>query len=146
MAVDFPFKSIFLCERVLQEKQDDVLSAIRLVDAFVVPKERTDTFLVQFTLVLQLKSLAPIDPAGYRLTVTLIRSTGEREGLIESEIIHPESKFTDPSIPWGVGAVVPVKLLVRNLGTAYLEIDINGSVVSAVPFTITEPLPEPISK
>jgi hypothetical protein len=139
MAVDFQFVSAFLCERTLQEKQDEVLSAIRLVDTFLVPVDRPEHFAIQFALVWSFRTLTPPDPAGYRLGITLIRSTGDRERLIEPTEMQPQAKFVDASIPWGIAGAVPVRLLVRNLGTAFLEIEVNGTVVTRVPFTLLEP-------
>src|ERR1041385_470220 len=78
MAVKFTLVSAFLCERVLQEK-DNVFSAIRIVDIFQIPENATEETVVRFVAVVLLKAL-PSDES-FRIGVTLVRVAGDREKL-----------------------------------------------------------------
>jgi hypothetical protein len=148
MDAKFEFVSAFLCERVIQDKQDDVLTAIRLVDAFLVPEDRPSNFAIQFWLVCSFKSLSPIDPEGYSIGLTLIRATGEREYLGKmTDSMHPQILPESASALWGVGIVTQLSVLVRNLGTGYIEVAVNEKPAAKVPFTIRQiPTPQADSK
>lgn len=140
MAVKFPFVSALICERVLLE-QDGIASAIRAVDVFNIPAEAPPDPVIQFWLFASLKTV-PVPDATFRFGVTLIRVNGEREKLTTKEPGKLPIYEGDASIPSGINIMLQVNIIARNMGTAYLEIDIDGEPITRVPFTMRR-LPKP---
>ena len=140
MAVKFEFVSAFICERVLMEA-DGVTSAIRIVDIFFVPEGAPEEAIVPFYLIVLLKTV-PVPDEEIRIGVTLIRANGERERLPDP----PGQPFKlqlfsgDPSIPGGFSLILHANIKPRNMGTCFLEIDVDGEPVTRVPFTLRRPI------
>ena len=135
MAAKFSYVNAFVCERVLIEK-DEVLSAIRIADIFQVPENAPESTIVQFWLVLSLKINDESQSSEYRITCTLIRSSGDRAVVVPTQVITPARRIQDPSIPLSIGFVAQVNLKPVNMGAAYIEIDVDGEIVSVVPITL----------
>jgi hypothetical protein len=133
--------SAFLCERVLVET-DSVLSAIRMVDMFIVPDERPPDFVINFWLVATAKLAVGIPPTELTFTFTLVRPNGEREALQQHKAAT-KMPIIDTGVPVGAGIVVQFQIAVKNLGTLYIEIEVEGKeiklerrVCAKVPFTL----------
>jgi hypothetical protein len=135
MAEKFPYVSAFFCERVLLEK-DEVLSAIRIADIFQIPENPPENFLIQFWLVLNVKIAIESESAEYRLMCTLIRSTGDRVVIVPEQTVKPMRRFDDPSIQTSLGFIAQITLKPQNMGTAYVEVQIEDEVIAKVPFTL----------
>ena len=113
--------SALLCERVLVET-DRVLSAIRMVDVFIVPTERASDFTVTFWLIATAKLEAGTPPTEILFAFTLVRPNGEREDLGQQKAATPLNPI-DTTMPLGAGVVVQFQIAVRNLGACYIEIE-----------------------
>jgi hypothetical protein len=80
----------------------------------------------------------PVPNEEVRVGVTLVRVSGERERLPD-QLKKPLNLWEtnpDPSIPGGVSLVVQMQVVPKNFGTCYLEIDVDGELVTKIPFTI----------
>jgi hypothetical protein len=142
MAVKFSYVSAFLCERVLIER-DEVLSAIRIADIFQIPENPPDNLVIQFWLVLSLKIAIESESSEYRLKCTLIRSSGERAIIVPDQVVTPMRRFDDRSIPLTLGFVAQINLKPQNMGTAYIEVEVEDEVVAKVPLTLRRIPTEP---
>jgi len=137
MAVRFPFVSAFLCERILTE-QDGIASAIRLVDIFQVPENAVEHAVVQFWAVVTLRAL-PVPDDEISVGVFLVRTSGERTRLPDPP---PDRKFKmrdfnpDLTLPGGLSLMLQLNVKPKNAGTCFLEIEVDGEVVTRIPFTI----------
>ena len=137
MAVKFQFVNAFLCERALID-QDKILSAIRIVDLFQVPENAPETTVLQFYAIISLK-LFPVPDETVLIGATLVRVNGEREPIAYSHSGKPFRLLDhspDPSVPGGLNLVIQLNIVPKNAGTAYFEIDVDGEVVTRIPFTI----------
>jgi hypothetical protein len=148
MAVKFQFVSAFLCERVLFE-QDNIVSAIRIIDIFQVPEGVDSTTLAfSFFAVVSLR-LVPVPDAEVNVGITLVRVSGERESL-PFAIRNPyklREANPDPSLPGGISLIMQLQIVPKNFGTCYLEINVDGEVATTIPFTIRRvPAPLPVAQ
>ena len=131
--------NVFICERILYE-HDGVLSAIRLVDIFSVPEDRPADFRIAFTFVAIIKfKPGYIPPDSIPMRVTLVRINNEREVLGEQPLQIPNKQVPGPI---GVGLILQIQIIPRNLGTAYLEAAIGDEAIASIPFTLS-PQPQP---
>jgi hypothetical protein len=143
MAVHFEFVNAFICDRLLTEK-DNVNSAIRIVDIFFVPEGTPEDAVVQFYAVVLLKTLSPTED-DISVKVTLIGSTGRRDQLPDppEQPYRLNIPFGDPSIPSGITFAMQCNVRPKTMGTAFLEVEVNGIVVAKIPFTLRRPPKEP---
>ena len=96
MAVKFPFVSAFLCERVLQE-QNNIISAIRIVDVFQIPQDVAQQAMITFFAVVALKTVpVPDARVNVRIAMCVYRESGRhlpirriRSCLGRAILIHP---------------------------------------------------------
>jgi hypothetical protein len=136
MAVEFPFITAFLCERVLFD-QDKLVSAIRIIDLFNVPENSPDTFVLQFFAVISLRVAPPVPDEQVRIALWMRRVSGEREQLPgPPEPFKLQDANSDPSSPGGVSLVIQLNVIPKNLGTCYIEVEADGKLVTKIPFTI----------
>jgi len=99
--------------------------------------------VVQFWLLATFKT-APIPDDEFQVSVTLVRSNGEREKLnlpLPTTVKIPVYEG-DPSIPGGFNIAAQINLVARNMGTGYLEINLDGEMITRVPFTLRQLKPE----
>ncbi len=134
MAVHFEFVSALICEKILREF-DGVTSAIRIVDVFPVSDESK---ALEFFAVVSLKAVPVPEGERFRITVALVDPHGERHALPEPpgqpyELLMP---FGDPSVPGGVSFGLHLTVIPKNGGTHYVEIYVDGDIVTRIPFTI----------
>jgi hypothetical protein len=141
MAVKFQYINALICERALQEA-DGVTSAIRIVDIFHVPESSPESAVIQLFVIASLKaSPVPVEP--FTIGVALIKTSGERVELppppgFEQPFALPQFK-DDPSIPNGISLVLQIGVKPTNMGTCFIEIDVDGEAVTRVPFTLRRP-------
>jgi hypothetical protein len=138
MAVKFEFVSAFICERVLRE-EGGITSAIRIVDIFFVPEDAPEYFAVSFWVVISLKTM-PVPDVEVNVGTSLIRTSGERERLAEPTAYRLLSYNNDPSIPGGFNLLMQLTVKPKNMGTCYVEVDIDGEALVRVPFTLRRPI------
>lgn len=136
MAVKFEFVSAFICERVLQE-EGGIVSAIRIVDVFFVPEGAPEDTPISFYVVASLKTV-PVPDSEVTVGITLVRTTGEHEQLAQPQKYHLLSYNNDPSIPGGFNLLMQLNVKPKNMGTCYVEIEVDGTVVR-IPFTFRRP-------
>jgi hypothetical protein len=128
---------IFTCERILTEK-DDVLSAIRLVDVFFVPFPPPSELSASTIPTVTTYAIANVKAIpGYK------ESHDFEFKMLDSErnFIHVgaqrrafESRVDEA--PTGVGFVIQFDFTVKNLGTCYLGLYLDGEEIARSPITI----------
>jgi hypothetical protein len=138
MAVKFPFVSAFLCERVLQEK-DGIVSAIRIVDVFQIPEDAPSETVIQFFAVVSLRTV-PVPDEEVRVGVTIVNALGERQRLPDpsEKPFRLSALDGDASVPNGISLIMQLNIKPKNMGTCFVEIDVDGEVVTRIPFTIRQ--------
>lgn len=77
----------------------------------------------------------------FRITVALVNPLGERESLPEppGQPYELRMPLGDPSVPGGIAFGLHLTVFPRNKGTHYVEIYVDGDVVTRIPFTIRKP-------
>lgn len=133
----------FFCERVIQDATDGVPSVIRLVDVFLLPEDRPADQAIGFFMFVTVKFKVGFIPGKTPFTFTLIRSNGEREKIAEQTADPPQKQVPGPS---GIGVVLQVGIIPRNMGTAYIEVAIDGDIIATVPFTLVPLSQQPVQK
>ena len=135
---DASLASIFICERVLTEK-DDVISAIRLVDIYRIPPlppELTGPLftkpIVQIVGVAQFRFLR-IDGLEHSFQFQLDRPGGESTLVQEPFIATPSLGIN--GAPGGVNLIVPINVIVKEFGLHYLVALCDGVAVARTPFS-----------
>jgi hypothetical protein len=135
MAVKFPFVSAFLCENVLQEG-NGVLSAIRIVDVFQIPEGAPENFVIRFYAVAMLRTV-PVPDIKVSVTAAIVRTNGERQPLpmVPGEPIQVGAS-SDRTIPGGINLIMELNIKPQNMGTGYIEFEVDGEVAVSIPFTL----------
>jgi hypothetical protein len=125
---------ILICEHVLNEK-DDVFSVIRLVDLFTIrqPLPEQEKAGVQISALVQLKSqIGDNQPHSFRLD--LVRPNGETTLLMENPSVVIESKASNA--PGGANLIVNIGVLLKQMGTHYFTLMVDGEEACRAPFTL----------
>ena len=120
MAVKFPFITAFVCERILQER-DQVNSAIRIVDVFYVRREDAhgkSEARVQFFAFLSLKT-SPPPPDEFTFEIAAIAPSGETEVLASATKFKFKGFEQDPSVPSGATFVINCNVKPKGFGTYF---------------------------
>ena len=137
--------SAFLCERILQEA-DGVLSAIRIVDVFYCPEIPADApegavVLAQPHCLVMLKA-----QPGYReqhsIGFKLLTAKGELKPLgdtVTTDFAITKLGLGD-DVPGGASVTIKLNIGVKNFGTCYVCVYVDGEEITRVPFTL---LPQP---
>lgn len=138
MAVEFKYVSGFVCERTLQEKEDGIYSAIRIVDIFHVPSDAADDATILVNVFVSLKT-SPVPPDPLTIRVTLVKPSGERQDSSppdQQPLILPVVDG-DRSIPSGITMVLHILVKVKNnIGTSVVEVDVDDKPALRIPFTL----------
>jgi hypothetical protein len=136
MAVKFTYINAFLCENVLQESTG-IFSAIRIVDVFQIPENVPDNFAIRF-FVVGVFRMSNAPRVSVTVKVFIIRVNGERLPLpdIPGQPFPLSSFEDDASIPSGINVLLEVNVKPTNMGTAFVEIEIDDEVAAKIPFTI----------
>ena len=137
--------SAFLCERILQEP-DSVLSAIRIVDVFYVPE--LPAYAPEGTAVVaELHCLVILKAhPGYRdrnsIEFKLLNTKGDLTPLGDASMTDFAGRLGN-DVPGGANITLKLNLGVKNFGTCYICVYLDGEEIIRVPFTL---LPSPAEK
>jgi hypothetical protein len=124
-----------LCERVLREK-DDVLTAVRMVDAVLFNAGTAPK--VDFVVLAFVKS----DVAqSVNLTIQLTSPSGSLK-VLGTRPLTLGSQF-GPSAPQAMTAVIELSLRVRDEGTYWIDVLVDGEPKTRLPFTL---VPRPLEE
>lgn len=140
MPIDLISVSAIVCDKILTEK-DDAVSAIRIVDVFLIPESihkssgEHPAYGVQFYILLVIKAK---DVGKMRVVLRLQSPSGEERPLRSSlpEEVTLTSKFPNSGIPVGHTLTLQVNLEAKPLGTYYVRVEIDGKERIRVPFTL----------
>jgi hypothetical protein len=130
----------FTCERVLVE-QDNVISAIRLVDTVTVnvptglPGKAVP--VIKLWAVIYFKSGEA--PGGYTLTLKIRNPDGKSSPLGEPMPIHLRGGSH------GVQTGIELQLAVERFGLFWIDVLLDGEPVTAMPLTLVEGVESPTS-
>ena len=139
MPINLLSLSGLVCERVLQER-DGVFSAIRIVEIFNVPEGIHEDATIQFYVLAILRATEATSEE-FRIGVTLIRSSGERDRMPDppnQPYRMPAPIEGAPEAPPGLTIVIQMNVKPKNMGTAFVEIDVDGTIIR-IPFTLRRP-------
>ena len=142
--------NLILCERFLLEK-DEVLSAIRLIEVFVVTPPSPEAAAweqgnpippnaqkLRAFVVGHIK--ATVGYTGtHRMSVRILNTRNEWIEMPEQIAIF-SSRFADA--PAAIGMIAEITVIVRNYGTNYVCLFLDDEEVARTSFTITA-IPEP---
>jgi hypothetical protein len=132
--------SAFVCEKILKES-DGVLSAIRIIDVFMVRDQHPARPEGEFPTVQTFACvLIKASPGKYEhsLRVKMQNSAGEINELGEPFNLTLENKQGMGDIPTGASIQIELNIAVKRYGTYALIIYIDGEEASRVPFTILQ--------
>ena|ERR1700722_10273887 len=135
----------FICEKVLFE-QDQVLSAIRIVEIFSVPINPEVSLEKQGVLMMVLASgRVPMeDDSEHILELVLIRPDGQTTPI--GEPIRTAYPLSNPSFPRGFNIAVQVGVKPTQMGLHHIAVSFDGEEVRRIPFILqpaTMPVPKP---
>ena len=133
------FASLFVCERVFQEK-DDVISVLRIVDTFyVTPLESLPKIpnlpppAIPMFAVGIFKIISP-DDLEHSFQFRLTRPSGEN--VLVDKALRATPALGAGGAPGGVNIIVPINLLIKELGVHQLEALCDGVPVATTFFTL----------
>src|SRR6266852_4842885 len=134
--------SALLCERILQE-EDKVLSAIRIIDVIYVPQlpasapEGSVTGVQEYCLII-LKA-QPGHQGKHLIEFRMLNPKGELTNI--SEPIEAEFKARPEfgkDVPGGATVSIQLNLAVKNYGTCYICVYLDGEEITRAPFTLLQ--------
>lgn len=142
--------NVLICERVLVET-DNVLTAVRMVDVFILPKappehaanlKDTDPIppdvpIVQMWITANVKAI-PGYSGSHSLQLKLIDTAGELSDLGEARVDSFRSLWPDAHPTFGT--VVQLRVGAKRLGNCYVCLFVDEKEVARAPFTFTLPL------
>jgi hypothetical protein len=122
------------CERLLHEK-DEVVSAIRIVDTFVVPPPPPD--------------VPPDSVAAVRLAILIAFKSGDASGQYSVSLVvrKPDGQsevLTEQAIDLrggnhGVNLNIEFMFAVRDMGLYWIDVLLDGERVTSMPVTLKRP-------
>jgi hypothetical protein len=136
--------NLFVCERTLVEA-DGVLSAIRLIDIFFVPRERPVGVSEEVLPLVQAYGCALLKTKpGYvgqhALEMKTLNTVGEMTSTGDPTIAKIFSKPGMEDVPGGISIAIQLNIAVKRFGTCYLCLFLDGEEIARSPFTL---LPHP---
>jgi hypothetical protein len=145
MAIPMPFPpfliaaSAILCEKVLYEA-DGVISAIRIVDIFSVPKNPAGTPEdalpeIQFYALVALRA-EPAHDQPHELVIKLLNTVGELNALGPPTPVETMMSPLGPTVPGGVTLSIQVNIAVKRFGICFLCVYLDGEEITRTPFTL----------
>lgn len=129
----------FLCEKVITDKLDDVLSLIRVVDQFTVgaPPDVVERLNPQLALTLVVMLKANGQSGQHNVGVRLHGPTKSHE-VQTIAIAFPDGNNRELA---GVNLIVQIAVgVVKNTGEFRIELTYDGRYLTKVPFRV-QPLP-----
>lgn len=137
--------NVLICEKLLVE-QDNVISAIRIVEVFnipvnpEVPLDRQGPSMV----ILASGKVPPDDESEHWVELFLVRPNGESSAIGESlRSVFPGQAQSD--FPRGFTIGFHLVVLAKQMGTHYIVVNFDGEEVRRVPF-ILQPAQQPVPK
>jgi hypothetical protein len=138
--------SLLICERALFEK-DEIVSAIRLVDIFIVPSAPapelsriaiTDSLpanasVINAYVVASVRA-TPGYTGSHNFSVKILNTLNELSDIFPPTAQSFSSKVADA--PTSAGFIAALRLVVRNLGNCYVCLYLDGEEVARHPLTI----------
>jgi hypothetical protein len=126
---------LFLCEKILQEK-DDVLTYIRNVELFnvvIVPEVPIERQGPTMTVVI-IGKVRPNDTTEHTVQLHLIRPSGETK-IVGDEV---KAVFTSrlPEYPGGFNIVQQMTVSAKEMGLHYMAVLFDGEEVARTPFML----------
>ena len=129
--------SVFICEKALREA-DGILSAIRLVDVFLVsrpPDVPVEQQIVQMHVVAVIRSQT-ITLGRHTIRLDLLRPNGERRpGPEQIEATIDEPNFPAPR---GISLAAQVGVVAKQQGTHWWILQLDDEEIARAPFTLLE--------
>ena len=135
--------SAFLCERILHEA-DKVLSAIRIVDVFYVPERPADApkeavAMISPYCLVTLKA-QPGHQGRHSVQMKMLSTKGEMSDLGEALATEFAVRFEfGKSVPSGANISIQMNIIVKNYGTCYVCVYVDGEEITRTPLTILPP-------
>jgi hypothetical protein len=127
----------FLCEKVLQEK-DDVLSAMRIVDTFTVsipPDLPSGTKpAIQLTGLLSFKRASSGDRPEKHQATLRVRSPSGRQILLPQKI----DLFFKAEECAGANAILNIGLSIEEFGLFWIDVFVDDEPTTQIPFRLLE--------
>jgi hypothetical protein len=130
--------SVFTCEKVLREV-DGVLSFIRVVEVFYVapsPEIATDKQAVQMVVVATVRAEPTNDDSEHAVELRLTRPNGDVKKLEGPHSTTINANI--PEVPGGFGIILPIGVIITQLGTHYISLLLDGSEIAKTSFTLLE--------
>ena len=139
------YSLVAIAERFLVE-QDQVLSAIRLVDVFFVdpapPGIPAETLAVMINLLVITKFSRGVK-SEHTIQVKLLRPSGAQKPIGESRAVQIDSGEKYPTAPSGFNGVFQIPVLTTEMGTHYLIVEVDDEEIARAPFTFVARVSEP---
>jgi hypothetical protein len=135
----------FICEKILME-QDQVISAIRLVEVFSVQATPDLPLDKQGPLMFVVASgkVPADDDSEHLIEFSLIRPNGETKPVGEPiRSVFPGG--AQAGFPRGFNVALQLLVFATQMGLHYISIRFDGEEVRRVPF-ILQPVPTPVAK
>jgi len=138
-----------LCEKILHE-QDKVLSAIRIIDVFYVTKPPEDAPKEVVSMIephcLAIFKTQPGHQEKHLVEFKVLNTKGELKSLGDPVVAEfmARSEFGN-DVPGGANAAIQISIVVKNYGTYYICVYVDGEEVTRAPLTIL-PLPKTAEK
>ena len=133
-----------ICEHIVHEKEDEVLSAFRIVDVFYVAT-RPELPAEKQAIMLQVLVMSrfPIDDdSEHTLEIFLERPDGETQSF--GEAFKSKAQLgvgkNIPGHPPGINLKLRAGVTTRTLGLHHVRVDLDGEEISRIPFTLHERL------
>lgn len=127
----------FLCERILQEK-DDVVTAVRIVDTLFVsvPPNMSAELgkpVIQITALLAFKKASPGSGVEkHRATVRLHSPSGKEHPENSSDLLFQAGDVA------GSNLILNMNMLVEEFGLFWLDVSVDGELMTRIPFRVLE--------
>jgi len=132
----------FLCERVLQEK-DDVLSVVRIVDTLYVSVPENlppnENAAIQITLLLSFKKASPgIEVEKHQAVLRIHPPSGEpKDPIGTTDFFFKQDELA------GSNLIINMGLGIKEFGLFSLDVFVDGELMTRIPFRLLEKQEEP---
>jgi hypothetical protein len=129
--------ALVICERVITDKEDGVVSLIRIVDIFTVthplnlPAENRPVAVQAFFTA----RFPPNDKGDHSIEFSLERPDGEVVIVGRGETDLDEAKEQIPDAPSGLHLTTKFGVYPKIMGTHYIIVSLDGEEVQRAPFT-----------
>jgi hypothetical protein len=134
MALELISVTAFICQQIIVDKKDDVISAIRLTDAFYVPNGHP-TKIVSFSFLVSIKSASEgTARLGFHVFKPDRTEIALNVGL--PNLVTLERKIANA--PCGHTLNIDFNIKAESWGTHTIEVELDNAVVARTPFTLLQ--------